>query len=326
MRPRLRRQTCARPLIVRNRPFGRCVSGSVQIQPSPSPRIRRVHAIINPVSGSVETDAAGQMATLLAEFGLEHSVSELSPGQFQANVQAAVDGSADLVVVLAGDGTSRSVAEMCGPAGPLMVPLAGGTMNKLGRALYGARPWRETLHDLLAHGEERSVAGGLVAGRAFYCSAVLGSPAFGARAREAVRRGDYAAAWSHGAGAVQRAFLSRPRFEFDAGETGRGTVIGLICPTISRATAGEEALEAAVLDVRNVRSGMRLALHHLFGDWRDDPGVTTRPCVRGRIWGRHSIPAMLDGEYFRFGREVEIGFRPSAFRTLAPRPSPGPGP
>lgn len=313
----------AQPVMDRPQPvLGRDVSGSVQAQPieRKTTRIERVHAIINPASGSVEPGAAEHMATLFSEFGLQHSVSELAPGQFQATVQAALEGDPDLVVVLAGDGTSRFVGELCGPDGPLVVPLPGGTMNKLGRALYGPKPWRETLYEVLALGEEQCVPGGLVAGRAFFCSAVIGSPAFGARAREAFRAGDYGGTWSHAASAFQRAFQSRPRFELDSGETGRGMVVGLICPTISRAIAGEDALEAAVLDVRSVRAGMRLALHHLFGDWRDDPGVTTRPCVSGRIWARHSIPAMLDGEYFRFGREVEIGYRRRGFRTLAPAP------
>ncbi|HEY1414959.1 MAG TPA: diacylglycerol kinase family lipid kinase, partial [Caulobacteraceae bacterium] len=101
--------------------------------------------------------------------------------------------------------------------------------------------------------------------------------------------------------------------------------IGLICPTVSRALDGEdEALEAAVLDLRDTRAGVRLILNHVFGDWREDPDVTVRPSVSARAWARDPIPGMLDGEFFRFGRQVEIRFRARAFRALAPTPEPEP--
>ena len=47
----------------------------------------------------------------------------------------------------------------------------------------------------------------------------------------------------------------------------------------------------------------------------------TRACLlfRARIWASESIPAILDGEPVRFDREVEVVFRPVAFRALTPR-------
>ncbi len=313
----------ARPFrIVRNRPVERGVKPCVQTQPFNRPRvsIRRVHAVVNPAAGGVGPGAAAELSALLAKFGLVHQVSELAPGRFQATVRAALDAGPDLIVVLGGDGTTRRVAEMCGPRGPLLAPLGGGTMNKLNRALYGSKPWREALFDAIAGGEERWMSGGGVAGHAFYCSAVLGSPALWARAREDIRFRRFVRARRHAAIALRRAFMGRLRFAFDGGQTGAGLAIGLISPTISRALATEEALEAAVLDARDFRAGARLALHDLFGDWRDDPGVTVRRCVSGRVWARNPIPAMLDGEYFRFGRQLDIRFCPRAFRVLARPP------
>src|SRR5260221_598012 len=117
----------------------------------------------------------------------------------------------------------------------MVAPLSGGTMNKLGHALYGPKPWREALSDALTGGEARWMPGGQVGGRAFYCSAVLGSPALWARAREAIRARQLARAWRRAEIAFRRAFLARLRYEFDEAEIGRGLVIGLICPTTSRA-------------------------------------------------------------------------------------------
>ncbi|MFL5296804.1 MAG: diacylglycerol/lipid kinase family protein [Phenylobacterium sp.] len=286
----------------------------------PGVSIRRVQAIVNPASGGVRRGMADELAALFAEFGLDHRVSELVPGRFEAVVRAALDTGPDLVVVLGGDGTARLVAELCGPAGPLVAPLCGGTMNKLGRALYGSKPWREALSGALTRGAVRWMPGGEVDGHAFYCRAVLGPPALWARAREAVRVRQLGRAWRRAVVARRNAFSTRLNFELD-GQIVHGLAISLICPTVSRALDEDEgALEMAVVDLRDTRAGARLALSSLLGDWREDPDVLVRPCVRGRAWANHPIPAMLDGEFFRLGRKVETRFRPHAFRALAPGP------
>ena len=58
----------------------------------------------------------------------------LGPGPAAA-VRAAVDAAPDLLIVLAGDGTARLAAELCGLDGPLVAPMAGGTLNMLPHAL-----------------------------------------------------------------------------------------------------------------------------------------------------------------------------------------------
>jgi diacylglycerol kinase family enzyme len=280
--------------------------------------IRRVHAVVNPASGGVGPGVAEELAALFAEWGLDHRVSVLVPGQLEGVVRAAVDADPDLMVVLGGDGTARLVAEMCGPNGPLVAPLCAGTMNKLGRALYGPGPWRGALARSLARGAARWMPGGEVSGHAFFCSAVLGPPALLARAREAIRVRQLGRAWRRAMIASRDPFLARLHYQFN-GDVGRGLAIRLICPTVSRAPAEHEgALEAAVLHLRDTRAGVRLALSNLFGDWREDPDVTVRRCVHGRAWARDPIPAMLDGEFFRLGRQAETRFRPHAFRALAP--------
>jgi diacylglycerol kinase family enzyme len=283
--------------------------------------IRRVHALVNPASGGVGPGAAAELAALLADLGLEHQVSELTPGDCAPAVRAAVAGEPDLVVVLGGDGTARLVAETCGPDGPLVAPLSGGTMNKLGRALYGTRPWREALTAALTHGRPRWVPGGEAGGRAFYCGAVLGSPALLAPAREAIRSHELGRAWRRAVIASRKALISRVSYQLN-GATGHGVAISLICPTVSRTSRRHaRALKAAVLDPpqgeARAKAGVRLALSNLIGDWRDDPEITW-PCVSGRAWARTSIPIMLDGEFFRLGRVVDIRFQPRAFRALVP--------
>jgi diacylglycerol kinase family enzyme len=292
---------------------------------SPPPvRVRRVRAVVNPASGGVGPNAAAELAAVFADHGLDYA-AVIPDGTLEDAVRAAIDEDPDLMVVLGGDGTTRLVAQMCGPSGPLVAPLSGGTMNKLGRAVYGPKPWREALVEVLAGGQPRWIPGGQVGGHGFYCAAVLGSPSLWARAREALRARAFTRAWRYAGIAAHRAFQSRLRYEFDRAEIGRAMAIGLICPTISRGFDDQErALEAAALDLRDVKSGVRIALSNLFGDWRDDPDVTVRACNRGRVWARHRIPGMLDGEFFQFGREVDMRFEPRAFRALAPTSEPEP--
>ncbi len=302
-----------------NRSRRRDVDASVQTRSAdqPSVQIRRVHALVNPASGGVGPRSAADLEDLLAELGLDHRVSELTPGRFEAVTRAAIDGGPDLMVVLGGDGTARMVAEMCGPQGPMVAPLCGGTMNKLGRSLYGRKPWRQALVCALTRGEACWMPGGEVDGRSFYCSAMLGTPALWARAREAVRSHKLDLTWRHALTAARSAFQIRLDYEFD-GEVGQGWVMDLICPTVSRALSRDDRiLEMAVLDLPDSRSGFRLALANLIGDWRADPGVTVRPCLSARAWARDPIPAMLDGEFFSLGREVTARFLPRAFRALA---------
>jgi diacylglycerol kinase family enzyme len=223
------------------------------------------------------------------------------------------------LIVLAGDGTVREAARLCGPNGPLLAVLPGGTMNMLSQALYGVHPWRETLRSVLENGEERIVSGGAVSGRPFYTAAILGSPALWAPVREAVRRMNFGIAWRGGRSALSRAFAGHLRFESDGVAQGKTTGLGLICPLISRAMDGSEpVLEAAMLDQRTIAEVFRLGFYHLRGDWRADPSVITTSCRRGRAWARRPIPAILDGESFRLERSVDIDFTPKAFRALIP--------
>jgi diacylglycerol kinase family enzyme len=292
--------------------------------------LRTVRAVVNAASGSVGPGAAEALKAIVSAFGLEVEVADVHPAEIAEAVKAAVDAGPDLLVVLAGDGTARLAAELCGFDGPVLAPLPGGTMNMLPRAFYGARPWREALHETLERGEVRSVSGGEVDGHAFYVAAILGAPALWADAREAVRDGDIARAFAKAKRAYARAFSGRLRYVLEQRWIRKAEALTLICPLISRRQTHEEALEVDVLDPKNVAEGLRLGLRAAFsgalGDWRDDATVKTELCRHGRVWAHGHIPAILDGESYRFERGVAFRFRPDAFRALAPPLDPPPQP
>lgn len=286
------------------------------------PRLRRIAAVVNPASGGVGPGAAAAVAEMVAQYGYDLSIATPAPGEIETAIRAAVGAAPDLLMVLAGDGTARLAAELCGPDGPLVAPLPGGTLNMLPHALYGGLAWRDALTAALETGVERPVSGGRVAGRAFYVAAILGAPALWGHAREAVRTGNLLEAGRRVGYALRRAFSGEIRYALDGRANRRVEALVLICPTVSKAMPAETALEAASLDVRSAREVFRLAFNGAIGDWRRDPGVTVEPCLKGWAAARRSIPCILDGEVQRLPRRVEFAFEPRAFRALAPPAAP----
>lgn len=280
-------------------------------------RIRRVEVVANIASGSVQADAPDEARKIFADFGVEANVCAPSTDELTACLRRAVDAAPDLLVVLAGDGTARAAAELCGPEGPVLAPLPGGTMNMLPHAIYGVRSWQDALTVALSQGEARMIGGGEAEGHRFLVAAILGSPALWAPAREAARHGRRRLAWVRAKRAFRRAFTGRLRYILDAGPREKAEALVFMCPTASRALADEEqALEAAVLNVRGAADAVRLGLNALVRDWRDDPSVETQRCRVARVWSAQGVPAILDGESVRLKSLAEVRYQPAVVRIL----------
>lgn len=285
--------------------------------------VRKIEVVLNLASGGVSPDAPQEAEAILAEYGVSSRVCASSSGDLEQCLKAALDAGPDLLAVVAGDGTARSAAEMCGPDGPLFAPLAGGTMNMLPHAIYGARPWQEALVDILDQGVERPLAGGSVDGKLFLVAAILGTPALWAPAREAMREGKARLAFDRARTAWSRAFSTRLRYVIGTGPRQKGEAVIFMCPTASRRLADDEqALEAAGLDLNGALEAFRLGLHAAVGDWRDDPAVDLSLCQEARVWAPRGIPALLDGESVQLGPMAKVAFVPRVARVLAPPDEP----
>ncbi len=281
--------------------------------------MRRIDVVANIASGSVGPGAPEIAERLLAEHGVSGVVHAPQPGELADCLKSVIDGAPDAVLVLAGDGTARAAAELAGPDGPLIAPLPGGTMNMLPHALYGQRTWEEAMRACLESGEAKPISGGEVDGRLFFVAAILGSPALWATAREAARHGRMDLALARAHRAFRRAFSGRLRFCLDNRPKGKAEALTLMCPLVSTALDSEaRALEAAALDPSSAMDVFRLGLAAARGQWREDPSVSMGLCRAGRVWANDRIPAILDGEPVRLDSEVEVRFRPKAFRALVP--------
>jgi diacylglycerol kinase family enzyme len=286
--------------------------------------LKQVIMLVNPLSGSVDSQAVADATAILADYDCESSVVELNHDDFDTRVDAALAAAPDVLIVLAGDGTAGTIASRAGPDGPLVAPLPGGTMNMLPRALYDTADWKVALRLALEHGAEQTIAGGKITDtegqHTFYCAAILGSAALWAPAREAVRTGQLKLAWVYARRALRRAFGGRLRYALD-GAAGRQTeALVLISPTISRAVGEEAGLEAAAMNPADAVQAVRLAAHALFTGWRQDPSVRTTATRKASVRARSRIPAVIDGEPTLLRHEATIDYIPKAFRALAPNP------
>ena len=285
---------------------------------TPHVRLGKVAAVLNAASGSVGPDAAARMKAIAAEHGLDLEPRSVEPAEIADAVRAVVAERPDALFVLAGDGTLALSAELCGPDGPLLAALPGGTMNMLPHALNGRRPWPEALAAILQTGEVLEVSGGEVGGQGFYVAAILGAPALWADAREAVRKGKLKLAVLRARRALLRAFKGRLRYGLDGGERRKAEALTLMCPLVSRGLDEDVGLEAAALDPKGALEGFRLGFSTLLGGWRNDPSVKIEICTSGQAWANGRIPVILDGEPRRMDSPVRLSYRPRAFRALVP--------
>ncbi len=281
-------------------------------------QLRSVEAVINAASGSVGANAGEKLEAITASFGLSVKVRNVQPEEIKAAIHSAVAAKPDLLIVVAGDGTAALAAELCGMNGPLVAPLAGGTMNMLPYALYGRRNWQEALTDTLAHGELQTISGGEISGRPFHVAAILGAPALWADAREAMRKRRFGLALLRARRALRRAFSGSLRFSLEGGVRRKAEALSLMCPLVSKAMDDDRALEAAALDPRSATDAFRLGFRALFGDWRNDPCVQVDLCTEGKAWARGRIPVLLDGEPHRMESPLTIRYVAQGFRVLAP--------
>jgi diacylglycerol kinase family enzyme len=278
----------------------------------------RVEVIANCASGSVGLTAPAEIEKIFANFGVAARISAPAPQDLMTSLRAAVDAAPDLLVILAGDGTARAAAEMCGPDGPMIAPLPGGTMNMLPHAVYGVRPWADALTLALSDGEERMLGGGEVEGHRFLVAAILGPPALWAPAREAARYGKGRLAVLRARRAMARAFTGRLRYNLDSGPREKAEAMTFMCPlTSKRLDVDEQALEAAALDLHGAADLIRLGFHALLGDWRDDPQVEVERCQVAQVWSAHPIPALLDGETVRLKSLAEVRYQARLVRVLS---------
>ena len=225
----------------------------------------------------------------------------------------------EVLIVLGGDGTIRTAAEVCAEKGPYLIPLPGGTMNMLPRALYGDVAWEESLKNTLAAPSLKVLSGGRIAGKQFLIAAIVGAPALLVEPRESMREGNIVDAIEKGSVAFRKMFEAKIQYLISGGMKGEAKAVALICPLISEQMSdSEQALEVAVVDVESAAEMVGLATTAAFGKWRDDRNILLTKTKRVEVQSSKDIPATLDGERVNLGRSAEIDFVSRVLTVLVP--------
>ena len=221
--------------------------------------------------------------------------------------------------MLGGDGTIRTAAEVCAEKGPYLIPLPGGTMNMLPRALYGDVAWEESLKNTLAAPSLKVLSGGRIAGKQFLIAAIVGAPALLTEPRESMRDGNIVDAIEKGSAAFRKMFETKIDYLISSRIKGEAKAVVLICPLISKEMSdSEQAFEAAIIDVESAAEVIRLATTAAFGEWRDDKNILLTKTKRVDVQSSKDIPATLDGERVNLGMSAEIDFVSRALTVLVP--------
>jgi diacylglycerol kinase family enzyme len=280
----------------------------------------KVGVIINTSSGSCDLESEQKMLSVLTQAGLvEPKVWCGEAKEMERFFAEAAGQKLELLIVLGGDGTIRTAAEACAERGSYLIPLPGGTMNMLPRALYGNVSWEEALRKTLTAPSTKLLSGGRVSNKRFFIAAIVGAPALWTQPRESLREGNIVDAVKKGSIAFRRMFETKVQYLISGGAKGETEAVALICPLVSEEMSdSEQALEAAIIDVESAAEVIGLVTTTAFGKWRDDRNILLTKTKRVNVQSTKEIPATLDGEKVNLGRSAEIDFVSKALTVLVP--------
>ena len=276
--------------------------------------------IINTSSGGCDADSQAELRNILERAGVTKCKTWC--GQANQMKRAFAEAAAqqlDALIVLGGDGTIRTAAEACSRCNMHLLPLPGGTMNMLPRALYGEVSWEDALKNTLAHPVTKVLSGGRIENNQFFVAAVVGAPALWAETRESIREGDIIDAIEKGAVAFQEMFDTKIQYFISSESKGEAEVVAVICPLVSEQMSdSEQALEAAVINLENAAELIGLVTAAAVGSWRDSQNIALSRTKRVAVQSNKDIPIFLDGERVKIGKKAEISFMPKAVNVIVP--------
>jgi diacylglycerol kinase family enzyme len=173
----------------------------------------KVGAIINTSSGRCDPESEQKIFSILTRGGIvEPKVWCGEAKEMERSFAEAAGQELEVLIVLGGDGTIRTAAEACAKEGSYLIPLRGGTMNMLPRALYGDVTWEDALKNTLTAPSLKVLSGGRIAGKQFLIAAIVGAPALLAEPRESMREGNIVDAIEKGSVAFRKMFETKIQY------------------------------------------------------------------------------------------------------------------
>lgn len=284
-------------------------------QTRPIPENARALILFNEKAGSVGPSDRDKLIEAAKAAGIDE-YALVSPENMTEQLFARAKDF-DVIIVLGGDGTARSAADLAPKNGPPLVLLPGGTLNILPRALYGERAWPEALAAALERGVVKRLPAGWANKERFYVAALFGAPTMLVHAREAVREGKpvtalkrLRVAWKHMFERSLRARSGKNRMQRVEG-------LGVLLPSFSGGLEADD-LEWVSLDAHNLLEFARVSVRAITDAWRKDPVVEIGRGTTGDVEAAFGyVHATLDGEPKRFYSRVRIKYDPKGPPVLA---------
>ena len=278
----------------------------------------KVGAIINTSSGGCDSNSEAEMLDIFKRAGVTNCKMWCGEAdQIGRAFREAASCNLQLLVVLGGDGTIRTAAQACAKTRTYLLPLPGGTVNMLSRALHGEASWQDALKKTLPNPAIKELSGGRVGNELFFVAALVGAPALWIEARESLREGDIGDAVEKSAAAVEAMFDKTVQYFVSPEIRDEAEAVAVICPLVSQEMSeSEQALEAAAIDVSNAAELLGLATAAGFGKWRDNQNVKLAKTRQMTVQSSRDIPLFLDGERVKVGRKTEINFVPKAVNVI----------
>lgn len=276
--------------------------------------------IINMAAGST-SDVVDELTSIFEKSGYSAPKTHLcEAGELTAAFKDVETSGTDLLGIMGGDGTCLAGAVTARKLDVPLIPLPGGTMNMLPKAVYGDVDWREALAIALSQKKSRWQSAGLLNNKLFFCGAILGDPITMAEARESLRDGAVIEAVKQLPG-IMSAISDGEEFEVRVdGATFERAANGLqiYCPYMTAGATSKDAFEVASVPHLSVSNLFEIGGRAIAQDWRDSSHIKTALASKIDIKGQGAFDILLDGEHDTTLCPISINIDPKGVRVLAP--------
>jgi diacylglycerol kinase family enzyme len=282
--------------------------------------LRAPSVIINKGAGKTEASSS-EIETIFKRHNMRApNIHVVDPADLGDSFKTVSNDGTDLLIILGGDGTCKSGAEVARRLDIPLVALPGGTMNMLPKALYGTDNYAEALNVALSSSQFRWQAAGNINGEYFYCGAHIGDPTIISDARESMREGDVIEAAKHVPEIIKSISEGDPFKVRVDGEIfdRRSNGLFLSCPFMTRSATRPDAFELASAPRLSMMELAGIGMMALASDWRNSADIRVIQAQTIDIESQGKIDVLLDGEATSFDCPVKISLEPKGVRVLAP--------
>lgn len=288
-----------------------------------------VAVVTNIASGLTDGPSPAVVAVVerLSHHGIYPRVFMARAGRLASALEACRRAPPDLLVVIGGDGTVLAAAEAFIDTGTALTVVPAGTVNQLARDLGIPLDPLEAVA-VLARGSRRSIDVGMVNGRAFLCTSVIGPLALLQRYREEARGRVLASLVSFVRTGLKALTLRPSRLALESGphawqQETRGVIVSVnpFLEAVSRVPR-RACLDGGLLGVYAARESgpfplFRMAAAIIAGRARRDQAIgyheTAELTVRAR---RRRLVVLNDGEVRRLETPLRFSVRRRALTVI----------